>query len=254
MKPLVMLILLSLFCFASPQSQQPTYEALKTEAERLYAEASYSQARELYLKARAVKLQSQEARWVEFRLADTLWRAQAATQTADATKYEAAQQQLESLIRERRRPEDHDQVWAEAQESLGDLLWTRRDSRNWALAWPHYQQALDWWAGTKDLALGRARYLKIVWTMAKPSQAEPYYYYRHYGNSVPLEILDNALKIARNDADRTRAHFLIAMTLRYRSGDLRQMQRAPEEFEAAIKAGKGSEWYDDALYHYAEWM
>jgi len=42
MKPLVMLILLSLLCLASPQSQQPTYEALKTEAERLYAEASYS--------------------------------------------------------------------------------------------------------------------------------------------------------------------------------------------------------------------
>ena len=31
-------------------------------------------------------------------------------------------------------------------------------------------------------------------------------------------------------------------------------RRAPEEFEAAIKAGKGSEWYDDALYNYAEWM
>jgi alpha-2-macroglobulin len=254
MKPLVMLILLSLLCFASPRSQQPTYEALKAEAERLYAEASYSQARELYLKARAVKLQPEESRWVEFRLADTLWRAQAATQTADTTKYETAQRQLESLIRERRRSEDHDRVWAEAQESLGDLWWTRRDARNWAQAWPYYQQALDWWAGTKDLDLGRARYLKIVWTMTQPPEAEQYYYYGYYGNYAPLEILDNALKIARNDADRARAHYLIAMTLRYRGGDYRQMQRAPEEFEAAIKAGKGNEWYDDALYHYAEWM
>src|SRR5262245_28095442 len=112
MKSLVMLILLSLLCFASPQSQQSTYETLKTEAERLYAEASYSQARELYLKARAVKLQPplrlEDARWVEFRLADTLWRSQAATQTADTTKYETAQRQLESLISERRRTEDHD--------------------------------------------------------------------------------------------------------------------------------------------------
>jgi alpha-2-macroglobulin len=253
MKPLVMLILLSLLCFASPRSQQPTYEALKAEAEHLYAEASYSKARELYLKARAVKLQPEESRWVEFRLADTLWRAQAATQTADTTKYETAQRQLESLIRERRRYEDHDRVWAEAQESLGDLWWTRRDARNWAQAWPHYQQALDWWAGTKDLDLGRARYLKIVWTMTQP-EAEPYYYYGYYGNYAPVEILDNALKIAQNDADRARAHYLIAMTLRYRGGDYSQMRRAPEEFEAAIKAGKGNEWYDDALYHYAEWM
>src|SRR5262249_38115765 len=110
MKPLVMLILLSLLCFASPQSQQPTYESLKTEAERLYAEASYSQARELYLKARSARLQPEEARWVEFRLADTLWRAQAATQTADSTKYETAQRRLESLISARRRVEDHDRI------------------------------------------------------------------------------------------------------------------------------------------------
>src|SRR5262245_60160157 len=258
MKPLVMLILLSLLCFASPRSQQPTYEALKAEAERLYAEASYSQARELYLKARAVRLQPplslEDARWVEFRLADTLWRAQAATQTADATKYETAQRQLESLIRERRRTEDHDRVWAEAQESLGDLWWTRRGVKDWGQAWPHYQQALDWWAGTKDLDLGRARYLKIVWTMTQPPEAERYYYYGYYGNYAPFDILDNALKIAKNDADRARAHYLIAMTLRYRGGDYSQMRRAPEEFEAAVKAGKENEWYDDALYHYAEWM
>ncbi|HEY7182638.1 MAG TPA: alpha-2-macroglobulin, partial [Blastocatellia bacterium] len=254
MKPLVMLILLSLLCFASPQSTQPGYEALRTEAERLYAEASYSQARELYLKARAARLQPEEARWVEFRLADTLWRAQAATQTADSTKYETAQRQLEAIIRERRRTEDHDRVWAEAQESLGDFYWARRDSRNWAQAWPHYQQALDWWAGTKDLDLGRARYLRMVWTIAQPPQADQYYYYGYYGNFVPLELLDNALKIAQNDTDRARAHYLIAMTLRYHGGDYRQMQRAPEEFEAAIKLGKASEWYDDALYHYGEWM
>ena len=28
----------------------------------------------------------------------------------------------------------------------------------------------------------------------------------------------------------------------------------PEEFAAALKAGKSTDWYDDALYHYAEWM
>src|SRR5262245_23490696 len=99
MKPLVMLILLSLLCLAAPQPQQTSYEALKSEAERLYAEASYSRARELYLKARAIKLPPEEARWVEFRLADSLWRAEAATQTADSTRYEEAQQRLEAIIR-----------------------------------------------------------------------------------------------------------------------------------------------------------
>src|SRR5262249_24121283 len=158
MKPLVMLILLSLLCLAAPQSQPAPYGDLNAEAERLYTEASYARARELYLKARAIKLPPEEARWVEFRLALTLWRpeagAQAATQPADNTRYEAAQQQLEAIVRERRRTEDHDRVWAEAQESLGDLWWTRRGIKDWGHAWPHYQQALDWWAGTKDLDLG----------------------------------------------------------------------------------------------------
>src|SRR5262249_60232299 len=82
MKPLVMLILLSLLCFASPRSQQPTYESLKAEAERLYAEASYGKTRELYLKARAVKLQPEESRWVDSRRAAPPRRPQPASQTA----------------------------------------------------------------------------------------------------------------------------------------------------------------------------
>ena len=28
----------------------------------------------------------------------------------------------------------------------------------------------------------------------------------------------------------------------------------PDEFEAALKAGKQTDWYDDALFYYAEWM
>jgi hypothetical protein len=70
MKQLITPILLSLLCLATPQPQQSTYDTLKTEAERLYAEASYSQARELYPKARAIKLPPDEADWVKFRLAD----------------------------------------------------------------------------------------------------------------------------------------------------------------------------------------
>jgi hypothetical protein len=190
---------------------------------------------------------------VDFRLADTLWRSQAATQTADTTAFEQAQRQLEVLIRDIQRVEDRDLVWAEVQESLGDFWWTRRDSRNWNQAWVHYQQALDWWAGQQDIERARQRYLKIVWSMAKPANPEPYYVYGYYGNAIPLEILENTLKIARSEDDKTHAHYLIAMTLRQQGGQGQERQRVAEEFEAALKSGKVSDWYDDALYHYAEW-
>ena len=90
----------------------------------------------------------------------TLWRAQAATETADTTKYELAQKQLEELIRSNDKEDDRDLVWAEAHESLGDFFWTRRNQMNWGAAWPHYQPALDWWAGQRDLDRARDRYLQ----------------------------------------------------------------------------------------------
>ncbi len=236
------------------QTPQLDYEKLKSEAERFYNESSYARAHEIYRKAKELNLSPIELRWVDFRIADTQWRSQAATQTADTTKLDGARQQLEGLVRDIQRIEDRDRVWGEVQQSLGDFWWTRRDSRNWSQAWTHYQQALDWWAGSSNLELARERYLKMVWTMSRPAWAEPAYYYGYYGNLVPLEILENALKIAVSDNDKAHAHFLIAMTILQQGGEWEQRQRVPEEFEAALKPGRSTEWYDDALYHYAEWM
>jgi len=261
MKTFIASTLLSIVCLIGSvlfisiaNTQESEYETLKVEAEKLYSERSYGLAHGLYLKADAMDLPPEEARWVDFRVADTLWRSQAATQTADSTKFDQARQQLEKLIRDIQRDEDRDRVWAEVQESLGDFWWTRRDSRNWGQAWPYYQQALDWWAGARDIELARQRYLNIVWTMAQPRGVEPYYYYGYYGNVVPLEILENVLKIAKTETDKAHAHYLIAMTIRQQGGDWDQRQRVPEEFEAALKPGKATDWYDDVLYQYAQWM
>lgn len=247
------LLILALMFIVNAQ-QQPGYQQLKTEAERLYAEASYSQAHDLYEKAAALKPPAAEARWVQFRLADTLWRAQAGSETADSTKYERAREQLEDLVRDRVDADgEHDFVWAEAQQSLGDFYWARRDSHDWGTAWTHYQQALDWWAGTRDVEAARARYLKIVWAIASPAYADTNYYYSYYGNVLPLDVLENVLKIATSANDKAHAHYLLAMTLRT-LGQEEQIPRVPEEFEAALAVGKSSDWYDDALYFYSVWM
>ena len=226
---------------------------LREDAERLYAEGSYAGAHELYAELDARDLSPSEARWVDFRAADTLWRSQAATRTADPTRLDRARAQLEALVRDITRVEDRDRVWAEVQESLADFWWNRREARNWGAAWPHYQAALDWWAGAREIEVARGRYLTMVWKMVRPSQVEPTYTYGYYGNVVPLEVLENVLRIARPGDDRAHAHYLIAMTLRG-SGDWNGMRRVPEEFEAALEPGKTTDWYDDALYHYAEWL
>ncbi|HEY4492687.1 MAG TPA: alpha-2-macroglobulin, partial [Acidobacteriota bacterium] len=233
-------------------AQPSDYESLQAEAEKYYVERSYSRAHEVYQKLEGMPLTSEQTRWVAFRLADTQWRSQAATETADPTKFEKAQHSLEVLVRDAARPEDRDRIWAEVQESLGDFFWTRNDVRNWGQAWTYYERALDWWAGSDDMENARKRYLNIVWRASKPHWAEPYYYYGYYGNYVPLSILDNALKIANAANDKDHAHYLTAMTSLHQGGDLMQRQRIEKEFTAALSAGKTTDWHDDALYFYAE--
>ena len=101
---------------------------------------------------------------------------------------------------------------------------------NWSAAWPHYQQALDWWAGQRDLDRARARYLRMVFKAAHPPNTEGYYFYTYYGNYIPLDILENALKISTTANDQSHLHFLIAMTMRFTSGDFAARQRVPDEF------------------------
>jgi uncharacterized protein YfaS (alpha-2-macroglobulin family) len=253
--PLVLLITVCLLTvIQTSTAQQPDYHQIKTEAERLYREGSYALAHDAYKKVDTSTLSPIEKRWVEFRLADTTWRSQAATQTSDSTKYEQAQKQLEELIKASEKEEGRDIVWAEARESLGDFFWLRSNNVNWGAAWPNYQQALDWWAGQRDLNTARQRYLNIVFKGANPKHANQYYYYTYFGNYLPLDVLENALKISETDDQKTHLHFLMAMTMRYVAGDWDTRQRVPEEFDAALKAHKGVDWYDDALFNYADWM
>ncbi len=254
MKKRFLFALVGLLAFKLPAALPPAYESLKTEAEKFYADKSFAKARELYASVNLTNLPPAELRWVGFRLADTQWRSQAGTQTADSTKLDQVREELEKLVRDVKRAEEKDRVWVEVQESLGDFHWTRRNQQSWGAAWSYYQSALDWWAGAKDLELARERYLDLVWRMAKPPGVQREYQYGHWGNYVPLDVLDNTLKIARSENDKAHAHFLIAMTVRNQGGDWDRRARVPEEFEGALKPGKTTDWYDDALYNHGEWM
>lgn len=128
------LLVLTTFLTLSPLLAQPSdYPELKASAEKLYADGSFAQAHDAYEKAKVLELPPVDKRWVDFRLADTLWRSQAATQTADTTQLDNAHKQLDVLNRDISRVEDHDRVWAEVEESLGDYFWTRRNSRDWGV-------------------------------------------------------------------------------------------------------------------------
>jgi len=99
MKIIISIALTTILLLLNSTAQQADYSQLKAEAEQLYAAGSYARANEVYARIGKTGLTPEEGRWVEFRLADTSWRAQAATETADTTKFEQAQKQLEELVR-----------------------------------------------------------------------------------------------------------------------------------------------------------
>src|SRR5678815_484193 len=212
MKTIILSIAAFAFLLLNAVAQQPDYSQLKNDAEAQYAQGSYARANEIYSRVDKSKQNPAEARWVEFRLADTSWRAEAATQTSDTTRLEQAQKQLEELIRAKET--DHDLVWAEAHESRGDFFWVRRNSSSFSPAWPHYQPALDWWAGQRDINRARDRYLRIVFRAAHPPGPNGDYFYTYYGNFIPLDVLENALKISTSPNDISHVNFLLAMTMR----------------------------------------
>jgi uncharacterized protein YfaS (alpha-2-macroglobulin family) len=226
------------------------YQTIKKEAEKWVSEGSFEKARELYQSIPTANLSSEQKRWVQFRLADTLARSQASSRQSDDSKLQQGTSQLNTFLET---GAVHDRAWAEANESLADVRWYYPRQHDWSAAWPLYQQGLEYWAASTNLELARDRYLGIVRKMSEPVP-DHNYYYGYWGNSIPMPVLENALKIATSGEDKAHFHYLVAMQLQSQGGSWEQRVRIPREFEAALELEKKTDWYDDALYYYALWM
>ena len=63
----LLLPFVSLLCGAAVQAPPGAFEDLKAQAEKLYAEHSYSKSHELYQQVKALELKPSEARWVQLK-------------------------------------------------------------------------------------------------------------------------------------------------------------------------------------------
>ena len=232
----VSLLLMTIAAAVPPaESEQRAYEALRIEAEKLYAEKSFSRAHDVYEQAAKLQLAPDEQQWVRFRLADTTWRADVASPDPDPSRRDAARAQLEQIATANAFP----RIAAEANESLGDYHATHPYQHNPHEAQRWYLSALDYWAGSAEIALARERYLSIVWRMSA-----------HNAWGVPREVLVNATTIAETAEARARARFLLAQKL-LAEGGAANAERAFELYEEILRDGRATRWYDDALFAYA---
>lgn len=227
-------------------------EPAMKRANTLYHEGSYALAHEAYAAVDRETLDPPARRFLDYRLADTAWRAEATGRGADSEKLAAARSELEELARESE-PDAH--VRLEALESLGDFHWSAHIASHWGLAWEHYRQALEGWAASRDLDTARERFLRLLWKASgAPAGSGRHSVLGSYGNQLPLHLIDDGLRIARAPGDRARLQYLRAMTLRHQAHDPAARRRTRVAFDKAIEAGRGTDWHDDALFQYGTWL
>ncbi len=241
------------------QAKTSDYAALKSAAETLYAEGNYTEAASEYEKALKLAPKADE-RWIRFRLADSTWRGLSAeskeprsSQGMASSKMVWARQTLEKLIEPRGTSERADVISAECQESLGDFWAQPSPYFNWNMASSYYHPALDWWAGSTDIATARMRYLEIAFKCARPFEAGvdglPG---NGAGPVLSLSEAQGALKIALTGEEKTHAQFLVALAL-MQSDDPSASHQVADAFEASLASRKQSPWYAAALYWFAFW-
>ena len=232
----------------------PAFAELKAKADNYYENKSYALALKIYEDISALPLSPEQQRWITYRRADSQWRAQEATRSPDDTILQEARITLEDLLHDIEGELPRPQLWAEGQESLGDSWWMSINQRNWNQAWHHYEKGFDFWAGSSDLQVARHRYLNLAWKITQsPDTQLKNYTYGYSGNYLPVPILENLISLSIEPGDKAQAHYLMAMTLRSRGGQNHQLARIGEEFTAALELGKKTDWYDDALFNFAQW-
>jgi alpha-2-macroglobulin len=240
--------LLFLFLFAAPLAAlQGDGADLLRRAEALYARGSFEEARALYEQADALPLDEPAARFVDFRLADAGWRSAAQSQNPDTSRLDAAREQLEALLATYKDEAERDELWAELHASLGDFHWGREQSSDWGSGWQHYAQALDWWAGSRELDKARGRYLGIVRRALEPKWWGERSW-DSYGYRLDLTVLKQAASIAVEPEDKGWTGFFLGRAYYQGGSTALEQTLARKTLEDVLALGRGNAWYDDALY------
>jgi tetratricopeptide (TPR) repeat protein len=231
------------------------------EGRKYYDEKSWQLALEQFGKLLEQKTEREDlSREVLFKWSDCILRLNDQAQALKAT------QNLLTIITGK----EQDRWWAESNVALAiyfiqiDPYGKQQDVR---LA---LDSARNWWAGSTDLDLARAKFLEISFQLADFITTRWGWYYTEIQpirlgeaqkmiapptpnpqpSNIGLQVLyEEILKVAQTDDDKARAHYGLAMaSMSNYTGDQKLHDKAAEEFNIVIKDFPKSEWADDAFY------
>jgi alpha-2-macroglobulin len=234
----------------APIEHDAEFSSAKARAEQLCAEGSWALAHEAYAAIDPRKVPPEEKTWVEFRLADTLWRGQRFDSATRRAATAEATRRLQDLIDELEGRDPHPRVWAEAQESLADL---GSPSSGRSLPGESREQrlskVLEWWATAPATDEARHRYLAVVWKLGATGE-RPWAGPR--GGLTRVSARE-VVSLARTPEELCKANLLLARSM-VRDGGPASLWT---EIEGAFERAHGAErnpCTGDALFEHAEWI
>ncbi len=192
-----------------PAALTPTQ--LRQIASTLAEEGRWADLRDRLARLDEGEIPAASRAWWTVTLNDARWRAAAGSQNPDDGELQAARAALQTFLAAATPGQPHDEVWAQAQASLGDWHWRRPQSRNIHAALPHYQAALDFWAASPDIERARAQYLSIAFCLFEPDRQRDAHAW--WLGQIPVKVVRDARAIAIVPAERARATLILARRL-----------------------------------------
>ena len=238
------------------RAQEPDSRAQSLErAEQAFAGGDYELASELFESLVASELTPEQERWIAFRLPDARWRglAAAVNPAAGEQGLAIAGGELESFLQDSLAVGLRDRAWAEASESYADWLWQRRGSARFEAALTHYQDALDHWAAVGDDG-ALHRFFGILDKLVRPAWAPAAWRYGQRGEYLPLELSEQAWRLARTPEQRSSAALVLAMTLATEEQGPAGSARVDQLFRLARDASGPAAVQRDALLVHGQWL
>lgn len=253
MKRLLLLVACSLLAFPLMLSaSQDSPAELRDRAASHFAEGSFELARRAYAELLLTELSADESRAVRVALEDSRWRAALAAEQVDQPELEVARRALEAIVAEYERPELYDATWAAAHTALGDFHWKRRWGGNFGAAWPHYQAALSFWESSPGIDRARGEYLALVRRAATSGDFDDWRQRNHF-RQLPVQMLENASRVAQVNVDVAWSQLFLALSLEHRDQNQALHRRVESAFRSAIDADAPI-WSEHALYFYGVWL
>lgn len=229
-----------------------------SRADQFWSEKSFQQATQLYKQFLDQNLSKEIQREVMFKFADASWR------TKDQRQYEEAIKILKELMDS----DEHDQWWAEASESLAEYYlqvdrWSNREQIK-----KGYENAREFWAGSKNIDLARRRFIDVTFAFGKFITEYNGWYASDikptslFSEKIPdgsgqggLYILyEEVLKVAKSDEDKAQAYYSLAMSFMNYQQNEKDIKKVVEYFEKVMNDFSNSEWADDAYYHLGQFF